>query len=310
MSGCERLPAYGEQMAKYFRLPNAPSLVIRPPSKPELVVTRLVSDVGLPERTSSIPPEKAFVISVHLTPAASEGCEIWVDDRRTCIKDWPTGGVGVYDLESNPRTRNPGPVDWAHYHVPRAMLNAFADDAEVPRIQTLKCTHGNVDAVLLQLTRMILPSIGLRRSFSELFLDYFRLLFCAHVSHTYAQSLNPIRRYRGGLAPWQQHRVTELLLQHLDGSVRLATLARECGLSVSHFARSFRQSFGTSAHRYVTVQRIARAKELLRHSKCALSEVALQSGFADQASFSRTFKTVVGTSPGQWRRAANHRGVG
>ena len=66
-------PAYGEQMAKYFRLPNARSLVIRPPSKPQLVITRLVSEVGLPERTGSIPPERAFVVSVHLTPAAEQG---------------------------------------------------------------------------------------------------------------------------------------------------------------------------------------------------------------------------------------------
>jgi AraC-like DNA-binding protein len=35
--------------------------------------------------------------------------------------------------------------------------------------------------------------------------------------------------------------------------------------------------------------------------------VALQSGFSDQAAFSRTFKSVVGAPPGQWRREENHR---
>ena len=303
-----RRPAYGEQMAKYFRLAHAPSLVIRPGAKPHIAITHLVSESGLPERTASIPSERAFVVSIHLTPAAARGCDVWVDDRHVRIRKWPAGGVGIYDLESNPRTRNLGPVDWVHYHVPRAMLDAFADDAQASRIRTLECIHGRVDPVLHQLTEMMLPSVDSRQSFSELFLDHFRLLFCAHVAHTYAPSFGAQREYRVGLAPWQRRRATELLAEHLDGSLRLATLASECGLSVSHFAKAFRQSFRTSPHRYLILQRIERAKALLVRSACPLSAVALQTGFADQAAFSRTFVTVVGSPPGQWRRQAQCQG--
>src|SRR6266851_3812752 len=239
-SESDRRPAYGEQMAKYFRLAHAPSLVIRPPLKPHIAITHLVSETGLPERTASIPSERAFVVSIHLTPAAQRGCDIWVDDRHLRIREWPAGGVGIYDLESNPRTCNPGPVDWVHYHVPRALLDAFTDDAQASRIRTLECVHGRVDPVLQQMTEMMLPSVESPQSFSELFLDYFRFLFCAHVAHTYAPSFCTRREYRGGLAPWQKRRTAELLAEHLDGSLRLATLASECGLSVSHFAKSFR----------------------------------------------------------------------
>ena len=299
-----RCPAYGAQMAEYFRLGSFRSFVIRSRTKPQLAITRLVSDTGMPERTGSIPPEKAFVVSVHLTPAAPRGCEIWVDGRYSRIGDWPAGGVGIYDLEANPRTRNPGPVDWVHYHVPRALWDEFTDDAGARRINDLHCSHGRVDPVLHRLTQMILCSMDAPECFSDLFLDYFRLLFCTHVADTYAQSFQVAARHRGGLAPWQKRRAVELLAGHLDGSIRLATLARECGLSVSHFARSFRQSFGTSAHRYLIRQRVERSKELLSQSHRPLSEVALDAGFADQAAFSRTFKAVVGTPPGHWRREA------
>jgi AraC family transcriptional regulator len=303
----DRRPAYGDQMGQYFRIAHAPSLVIRPPLKPQIAITRLVSKIGLPERTASIPREKAFVVSVHLTPAAEQGCDIWVDDRHSRIADWPAGGVGIYDLESNPRTRNCGPIDWVHYHVPRAMLDAFTDDAEANRIRTLECVHGTIDPILHRMTQMMVLAVESPQSFSELSLDYFRLLFCAHVAHTYDPSHGTVSEYRGGLAPWQKRRATELLAEHLDGSLRLATLARECGLSVSHFARSFRQSFGTSAHRYLILQRVDKAKQLLSDPTWSLSEVALQTGFADQAAFSRTFRAVVGTPPGQWRRHAEHR---
>src|SRR5215469_14930992 len=89
--------AYGGQMAKYFHLVKAPSLVISPPSKQQIAITRLTSQQGLPERTAPIPYERAFVVSVHLTPTSEQGCEIWVEDRYSQIRTWPVGGVGIYD---------------------------------------------------------------------------------------------------------------------------------------------------------------------------------------------------------------------
>ena len=306
-SNSDGRPAYGEQMAEYFRLPDARSLVIRPTAKPQLAITRLVSPVGMPERTRGIPAEKAFVVSLHLTAAAKSGCDLWVDDRHSRVEHWPAGGVGIYDLESNPRVRNRGPVDWVHYHIPRALLDTFTDDAETTRIRTLACTHGSVDPVLHGMTLMIVRSLESPQSFCALFLDYFRLLFCAHVAHTYAPSFGARREHRGGLAPWQKRRATELFATHLDGSLRLATLAHECGLSVSYFYRSFRKSFGTSPRHYLIQQRVERAKQLMRTSRTPLSQIALETGFPDQATFSRTFKALAGNSPGRWRREAQHR---
>ena len=294
--------AYGSQMAKYFRLGAAPSFVIRPPSKPQIAITRLASLDGLPEQTASIPRERAFVVSVHLTPACDQGCEIWVDDRYSRVSTWPAGGVGIYDLEANPRVRNRGPVDWVHFHVPRPTLDEFTDDVRLTSIESLRCQHGTVDRVLNLMTQMLLPSLTDPQTFCELFLDHFRLLFCTHVTQRYAPSLSAIKTYRGGLAPWQKRRAVELLKENLDGQIGLADLARECGLSVSHFSRSFKLSFGTSAHRYLTLQRIEEAKSLLSTSGSSLSDVAVQAGFSDQAGFSRTFNAVVGIPPGHWRR--------
>ena len=300
-------PAYGEQMGRYLRLTNVRSLVIRPSSKPRLAITRLVSHTGLPERTSDIPAERAFVVSVHLTPAGETGCDIWLNNRHSRIGQWPSGGVGIYDLESNPRVRNRGPIDWVDYHVPRALLDAFTDDAESARIDTLVCAHGSVDEVLHRMTLMIVPLLESPERVSDLFLDHVRHLFCAHLAHTYAPSSQAITRHHGGLAPWQRRRATELLAGHLDGSIRLVTMARECGLSVSHFARSFRQSFGTSPHRYLLQLRVQKAKQLMSQSTHPLSQVALTAGFVDQSVFSRTFKAIVGSAPGRWRREAQHR---
>ena len=105
------------------------------------------------------------------------------------------------------------------------------------------------------------------------------------------------------MAPWQRRRATEMIWAKLDGSVRLAALAQECGLSVSHFARAFKASFGVSTHNWLNERRIERSKHLMMTTTLPLAEIAIRSGFSDQAGLTRIFHRLVGESPGKWRRA-------
>jgi len=298
--------AYIDQMARCFRAGKTSSLLIGQSAVP-VGIMRLTCAKGLPARTPWIPYDKAFVVAVHLNQGDARGCEVWLGTQYSRTMDWPLGGSAIYDVESGLALRNAGPVDWVHYYIPRSTLERLADDLKITKFKTLHCPLGVADPVLHRMTEMILPSLDDSARFSQLFLDQYSLLLCTHLMKTYGGGDGPANVYRGGLAPWQRRRAMELLAKHLDGSVRLATLAEECGLSVSHFARSFRKTFGRSAHQFLILQRIEKAKALLSVSMCVLSEAALQSGFADQAAFSRTFKAVVGTSPGQWRRAVSQK---
>jgi len=138
--------------------------------------------------------------------------------------------------------------------------------------------------------------------FSQLFMDSFTMMICSHLVGRYGQAPEAVQHFKGGLATWQSRRVVELFHEHLDGDLKLETLADECGLSVSHFARSFRRSFGTSAHRYLILKRVEIAKALLSGTNKTLVEIAAQIGFSDQAALTRTFANVVGATPAKWRR--------
>jgi AraC family transcriptional regulator len=156
------------------------------------------------------------------------------------------------------------------------------------------------DLVLGQMTKNILPSISMNPT--SLALDHFQLVLGAHLLQRYGGVAQIRPPAVGGLAVWQKRRALELLRENLDGSVRLSDLAKECGLSVSHFARSFKAAFGVSSHQWLIHQRIECAKELLGQTKLPLIDVASNSGFGDQAAFTRTFHRVMGVSPGRWRR--------
>jgi AraC-like DNA-binding protein len=128
------------------------------------------------------------------------------------------------------------------------------------------------------------------------------MMFCAHLTRTYQGRNNPPEVVTGGLAVWQQDRAIELLTEHLDGDIALADLARECGLSPGRFMRAFKRSFGVPVRRYLLHRRVQAAKSLLLYSDKPLLKVALDAGFTDQPAFNRSFREIVGMSPGQWRR--------
>jgi transcriptional regulator GlxA family with amidase domain len=80
-------------------------------------------------------------------------------------------------------------------------------------------------------------------------------------------------------------------------------LARVSGVSEAHFARSFREAFGVPPHRYLLTRRIERAAALLRETDLPVTEIAFQTGWSSLGTFGRTFRDVMGESPGAIRRA-------
>ena len=98
-------------------------------------------------------------------------------------------------------------------------------------------------------------------------------------------------------------RARQLLDAETGRVVRSAELERVSGLSRYELARQFRAAFGTSPYRYSLMRRLDRARSELRRGR-ALADVALGTGFADQAHFTRVFKAGVGVSPARYRALA------
>ena len=159
------------------------------------------------------------------------------------------------------------------------------------------------DAVLHYLGFTVLSMMRRSKTASKLFLDHLGLAVLTHVVHVYGISPSSILSGRDGLAPWQARRARDILMANIDGDVSVAALAAECGLSVAHFARAFRRTFGKPPHRWLLQQRIEQVKGCLLNSRRPLSEIAVHCGFADQPALNRAFRRVVGESPGQWRRS-------
>lgn len=79
-------------------------------------------------------------------------------------------------------------------------------------------------------------------------------------------------------------------------------IAAACGVHPVHLARTFRRFFGCSPGAYLRRCRIERATGLLRRTRLTLAEIALRSGFADQAHMSRAFRSALALTPAAFRR--------
>ena len=108
-------------------------------------------------------------------------------------------------------------------------------------------------------------------------------------------------RSRGGLPPRALQRVREYVEAHLEKNISLQMLASIAGLSMSHFARAFKQSQGVPPHEYLVRCRVRRVQELLATTDLPLSEIARASGFSDQSHCTRRFREQVGVTPSGYR---------
>jgi AraC family transcriptional regulator len=111
-----------------------------------------------------------------------------------------------------------------------------------------------------------------------------------------------VRPLSGGLPAWQSKRVAEFIEEHLAEEISLATLAELVDLSLFHFARAFKQSFGVPPHRYHSARRMDRARNLLQSPALSVTQIGAQTGFRETSSFTRAFRRFTGVTPTEYRR--------
>src|SRR6266478_7683764 len=269
-------------------------------------ITRVESSSGLADPITKVSSVPALLVSVSIKSLALGDYQLWIDDKLVPTPYIPPFRSNVIDFDAQPTCLPGKAFDYVLFHVPRKGLDDIAADLAVSPVETFNISLDEEDLVLTQLTKSILPFIGRQHWIAPLTLDHLNLILGEHLLQKYAGRRTLPTVSVGGLGPWQKRRATELLRENLAGRIRLSQLAQECGLSVSHFARSFKATFGVTTHRWLVQRRIERSQELLIHTFDSLADIADLAGFADQATFTRTFHQIVGMSPGRWRQ--DHQG--
>jgi AraC family transcriptional regulator, chemosensory pili system protein ChpD len=97
-------------------------------------------------------------------------------------------------------------------------------------------------------------------------------------------------------------RTAERLLDTMGCPPKLFELASAESLSTVQLVRRFTAAYGTPPFTWLNVQRLKAARRMLA-GNMALSEVAHDLGFSDQAHFTRRFKAMYSVTPGVWLKS-------
>jgi AraC family transcriptional regulator len=296
--------AYGQPLGEALRVENAPAIVTRALRTADIAVTDIRCDNPLPEMSGPIKQEDAFVVGLKLRDFPAH--KYWEDDHLTPVCDLRAGESCLHDLKRNPTVLLDKPYHTLAFYLPRAALDAIADEANAPRIRDLSYEPGAGvnDVTIASLGSLVLPALSHPDRANPLFVDHVMLALGMHIAQTYG-GMRPVSRpVRGGLAPWQERRAREFLLANIKRGVALKEVARECGLSVGHFSHAFRRTLGVAPHKWLIEQRVVLSKDKLRDDGLSLSDVAMECGFSDQSHLTRVFRQTVGVTPGAWRRGS------
>jgi AraC-like DNA-binding protein len=92
--------------------------------------------------------------------------------------------------------------------------------------------------------------------------------------------------------------------QHLADPLSIATLAKSVNLSQSQLHEMVRITTGKTPHRMLQELRVNEAAKLLVHPEVKIWQIAFDCGFTCPFHFSRTFKSIKGTAPSDYRAKA------
>jgi AraC family transcriptional regulator len=88
---------------------------------------------------------------------------------------------------------------------------------------------------------------------------------------------------------------------HLDEDLALEPMARKASLSPYHFHRLFHETIGETLKVYTRRLQLERAAYQLKIRDDTILDIALNNGFRNHETFSRSFKSWFGVSPRQYR---------
>ena len=89
---------------------------------------------------------------------------------------------------------------------------------------------------------------------------------------------------------------------YIERNITITTLAKKLGTNRTYLSNYVNEHYGENFNTWINQLRIKESQILLENNHATLHTIAEQVGFADLPHFSRTFKSITGQSPSNWKK--------
>ena len=221
---------------------------------------------------------------------------------------WKEGGrvreapfkPGDFSLQTHGDSNAPRwqmPFEFMSFSLDPGFVAEVAGERLPPNRIEFQSRRIQADPVVTQFSKAFHTELAQGNSNSRIYAEAMAVGFTLHLLAWHGvhrpRSLAP----RGKLSSFQVRRVVDYVQTHLGQPFGLLEMASQANLSTFHFARLFRTTLGMPPHHFVLRLRVERAKTLLATARLDLAQVALDTGFSDQAHLTHTFRRFVGVTP-------------
>nr|WP_233343158.1 AraC family transcriptional regulator [Hyphomonas sp. Mor2] len=159
------------------------------------------------------------------------------------------------------------------------------------------------DADITSAAVMLLEALRLGGASSDVMFESLARVFLVKLVQKYGDDRSHEIAFSSSFTAAHYKRVLDFAAQNFGKPIQIEDLAREAGLSASHFTRLFKSVIGDSPYQFLMRYRVERAAEMMMDPAKALIEIALACGFSDQPHLTRVFKQYYGQTPKAWRKA-------
>lgn len=250
----------------------------------------------------------ADTLSILILLAPQSAWHVIIGAERKSLALAPAGTVQVFPIASSCVAQWEAPMESLLVTIaPSRLHDILATSATHSSICPLRGKHC-VDNLALDIAREIRREIDMEAVGQRQCLNAWVDLLLSHLLRTHS-NLTPTKPppSSGGLGARARKETDQYISMHLSERIRLKELAAAANLSVSHFTRAFRTTFGLPPHQYVLSVRLHHARQLIVGSDLPFGHIARNAGFANNSHLTSAMRKHYGMTPTQIRLSSKAR---
>jgi AraC family transcriptional regulator len=193
------------------------------------------------------------------------------------------------------------PSECVHMTLDPALLKRVASDCALSNNVEIDCRVMFADPTILHLAQLFKAEILNDGLAGQIYTESLANVLAVHLLRNYSGAVTKPLLQNGTINDFKLAQLKDFMEAHLAENLTISQMATIANLSQFHFARAFKAASGQSPHRYLTQQRIERAKMLLSVTRLSVFEVAHRVGFSNQSHFTAQFRKITGVTPKVYR---------